>query len=93
MRKAAAGATSQIITINRNLTERRIKRLVLEVDSALKFYSPEKSRSKPDRNDSGATFLSYPKRVVAERRLNALAGAGFNRRSATKWIVAAGSTG
>jgi hypothetical protein len=44
---------SQIITINRNLTERRIKRLVLEVDSALKFYSPEKSRSKQDRNDSG----------------------------------------
>jgi hypothetical protein len=30
---------------------------------------------------------------VAERRLNGLAGASFNRRSATKRIVTAGSTG
>ena len=30
---------------------------------------------------------------VAERRLNGLAGAGFNRRSATNRIVVAGSTG
>ncbi len=32
-------------------------------------------------------------RFVAERRLNGLAGAGFNRRFATNRIVVAGSTG
>jgi len=41
----------QIITTNRNLTELRISWLVLEVDSALKIYSPQRSRFKRDRND------------------------------------------